>query len=121
MSAPDFNRALRRTAMLALVALLPACTRHDTSLEEVPTAIPPDSDARQASGVPTRFVLPAIPNGTNCQSPIGDPRSGARLRLVRQWNGRGDYEVPAGYYGATVNELLRVDCVRGSPIGLIRR
>jgi hypothetical protein len=33
---------------------------------------------------------------------------------------RGDYAVPAGRYGARRGELLRIDCVKRTAIGLVR-
>jgi hypothetical protein len=34
---------------------------------------------------------------------------------------RADYSVPAGRYGVGSNELLRLDCNTGIPIGIVRR
>lgn len=108
-------------ALGALAALLMSSTGCASGRPPNSNDIPPDASARPARDLPERFVLPNPPVGTICQSPIGDPRTGARLRLVRSLNGRGDYEVPAGFYGANASELLRVDCTRGTALGLVRR
>lgn len=116
MTTTKAAKALTLLAAAALGAAGCASGRPQTSND-----VPPDATARPARDLPERFVFPEPPVGTVCQSPIGDPRTGARLRLVRSFNGRGDYEVPAGFYGATASELLRVDCTRGNSIGLVRR
>ena len=110
-----------RTAVALLVAAVVGLAGCASGRPQTSNDIPPDDTARPARDLPERFVFPDPPVGTVCQSPIGDPRTGARLRLGRSFNGRGDYEVPAGFYGARASELLRVDCTRGNALGLVRR
>jgi len=86
---------------------------------------PADASLRPLTDAPTQFALSASARtrlSTDiCQSPIVDQRNGTSLRLERSVPGRGDYEVPAGHYGAQAGELVRVDCRTLQPIGLVRR
>ena len=84
---------------------------------------------RPATRAPARFepenrALRLTPGdtlaGAGCLSPMVDPRDGAQLRFVFSAS-YGDYEVPAGRYGASANELLRLDCNTGRVIGIVRR
>jgi len=83
----------------------------------------------EAVDVPERFqVLDAASNapramdpGPACENPLIDPRDGTRLTLVRASGGLGDYEPAAARYGLAADELLRVDCVTGAPVGRVTR
>lgn len=98
-----------------------ACSIGVSSTESLPVL-------RQATDAPARFVLdPAatasqdtIP-GEGCGSPLHDPRDRTAIIMVRSAAGRGDYRVPAGRYGIGDNELLRVACNTGEPLGVVRR
>jgi len=50
-----------------------------------------------------------------------DPRDGARLRLMRTYHDRGDYDVPSGRYGVDADKLLRLECGTGRPVGVVPR
>ena len=109
-----------------LVAALPAACVHTSAMSaEVRDRLP----IRPATRTPARFepqnrALRLTPGdtiaGAGCVSPMIDPRDGAELRFVFSTS-YGDYEVPAGRYGAGANELLRLDCNTGRVIGLVRR
>jgi len=82
-------------------------------------------EPRPADDTPTAFVTE---DGTTpveaCRSPLIDPRDQTRLRLIRSapmgGSHRGDYEVTGGRYGVGENELLRIDCTTGEPLGIVR-
>jgi hypothetical protein len=87
----------------------------------------PDSRAVAALDTPDYFV-PDSPDATkqlspdeSCRNPMFDPRDGSEVRLVRSSRGRGDYEVPNGRYGAGPDQLLRLECGTGRPIGVVPR
>ena len=86
---------------------------------------PSDASVRPLTDAPTQFSLSGSARtrmSTDiCQSPLVDQRNGTTLRLERSVPGRGDYEVPAGHYGAQAGDLVRVDCRTLQPIGLVRR
>jgi hypothetical protein len=86
---------------------------------------PADASVRPLTDPPTQFAQSGSGRTRQktdiCQSPVVDQRNGISLRLVRSVPGRGDYEVPAGHYGAQAGELVRVDCRTLQPIGLVRR
>jgi hypothetical protein len=84
---------------------------------------------RLASDAPARFV--STPTGNTvpadsvdtalCRNPFFDPRDATRVVPVRSAQGQGDYAVPNLRYGVGADELLRVDCRTGAPIGIVRR
>ncbi len=80
-----------------------------------------------ASGTPDAFLvvdgseIRAARPGEGCRSPMADPRDDARLMLIRSTSNVGDYEVPAGSYGVGPRSLLRIDCLTGGVIGIVRR
>ena len=115
-------RAISSIALLALVLSGCILTRD--------TGFPADSDARRALEVPERFepreaawrIEPGDTlAGRACLNPMVDPRDGTELRLVRSVGPRGDYHVPAGRYGVGQDELLRLDCNTGRPLGVVAR
>jgi hypothetical protein len=66
--------------------------------------------------------------GEGCRNPMIDPRDRTLLDLRRSANGVGDYRVTAGQdaglasgakYGLTSQQLLRIDCATGKPIGIV--
>ena len=78
-------------------------------------------------GVPRHFLvqdhggLRTPRPGEGCRNPLLDPSTGTALTLVRSADGMGDYSVPKGLYGLKSNELLRVECATGVPIGVVTR
>jgi hypothetical protein len=83
-----------------------------------------------ATDVPARFqVLDAasgarrdVGPGPACANPLVDPRDGTELRLDRSGDGQGDYAVASpARYGLAADELLRVDCRTGAPLGKVSR
>jgi hypothetical protein len=110
------HRLLLPFAVMALVATA-ACN----TVMNYPTAV-----LRAAQDAPAQFVradssaISGTPGSAACTSPIVDPRNGARLTMMRAYQGNGDYSVPAGSYGVGTGELLRVDCANGQPIGVVR-
>jgi hypothetical protein len=84
---------------------------------------------RPASDAPARFeprnpsLRPAPGDtlaGPGCLSPMVDPRDGTEVRFVLSTS-YGEYELPAGRYGARPGELLRLECNTGRVIGLVPR
>ena len=106
---------LRISVALGLITVA-ACN----TLIAYPTVV-----ARPAQDAPERFLradstpISGTPGSAICTSPILDPRTGARLTMVRAYRGSGDYSVPAATYGVGTRELLRVDCATGAPIGIV--
>ena len=83
-----------------------------------------DYEVRPASNLPDRFTWEGSETTASeggCRSPIIDPRDGTRGLIVRSIIGQGDYEVPPGRYGTSRGELLRIDCVSGVAIGIVKR
>jgi hypothetical protein len=106
--------------LLAVFALTGGCATAN---------FPPDGAARTAQNLPDYFRV-GTPTGTTtvepiqgegCQNPMVDPRTEARLRLVRSQGDRGDYEVPGGRYGVGTQELLRLECKTGRVVGIVPR
>lgn len=110
-----------RLAAAGAVLLIVGCASTRDNL-----ALPPD---RSAQDVPARFILDmstaAVPSdtvpGSGCRSPLFDPRDGTRIVMQRSGAGRGDYAVPMGRYGVGPDELLRLVCNTGEPLGVVRR
>jgi hypothetical protein len=107
-----------------LGAVLAACALGQSG------SFPADTTARPAQELPVRFepVAPVmrVPPadtiaGASCNSPFRDPRDGTLLRMERAIAPRADYVVPAGRYGVGRDELLRLDCNTGVPIGIVHR
>lgn len=88
-----------------------------------PASWPSQVKSLTADDVPSRF---AFPEGSEtatpaCGSPITDPRDGSTSTLVRSQGGLGDYRPAPGRHGLAEDELLRVDCRDGRPLGAVRR
>ena len=78
-----------------------------------------DCSARVTATLPQRFVLVPESGGSPCPRAITDP-AGNRLMLLRVLsNGRADYSIPSGLYGARANEALRLHCADGTVAGLV--
>lgn len=102
-------------ARAALLLVLGAC------LSVGGGSFPADAVARPATGTPAAFTFTVPPSPDACRSPALDPQDGTRLVLVRSVHERGDYEVPAGRYGVSDREYLRLDCATGAVIGVVPR
>jgi hypothetical protein len=115
---PGISSPSKETLLLAIIASLGCASSHGGGF-------PADASVRPLTDAPTPFALSGSPRtrmSTDiCQSPLVDQRNGTTLRLERSVPGRGDYEVPAGHYGAQAGDLVRVDCRTLQPIGLVRR
>ena len=88
------------------------------------TSWPTRADSSVISDTPDHFLVvdattgaTSEPSGTVCRSPMTDPRDGTRLTLVRSNAGLGDYQPQAQRYGLAGNQLLRIDCNSGRPVG----
>ncbi len=81
----------------------------------------PGTVLRRAAEAPEAFVADEPAKLFTCLSPLRDARNGVRLTLVRSSDGEGDYAVEGSRYGVGRDELLRVDCGTGAPIGIVRR
>jgi hypothetical protein len=115
---PGISSPSKETLLLAIIASLGCASSHGGGF-------PADASVRPLTDAPTQFALSGSARtrmSTDiCQSPLVDQRNGTTLRLERSVPGRGDYEVPAGPYGAQAGDLVRVDCRTLQPIGLVRR
>ena len=109
---------MRHIPLLAALALtLSACAS---------TGWPTEADASAMTDVPDHFVVidPASgdssePAGPDCRNPMADPRDGSRLTLVRSSGGHGDYLPATPRYGLATNQLLRIRCSDGRPVGRV--
>jgi len=83
---------------------------------------PPRTIDRLASNPPDMFVQEdgRAKSGNACLTTIVDPRDNTSLQLVRKVSGQGDYRAPAGKYGVSDTELLRVDCTTTIAVGIVR-
>lgn len=84
-----------------------------------------DREVRPAEDTPPAFVTEdGVAPVQTCNATVIDPRDQTRLRLMRSavigGSYRGDYDVPSGKYGVRRDELLRVDCATGEPLGVVR-
>ena len=78
-----------------------------------------DCSARVTATLPQRFVLVPESGGSPCPHVITDA-GGSRLTLLRVLsNGRADYSITPGLYGARENEALRLHCADGTVAGLV--
>ena len=115
-----------RLSLIVAVSAIGGCAVKPSSMTaEVRDRLP----IRSATRVPARFepqnrALRLTPGdtieGSGCVSPMVDPRDGTEVRFVFSTS-YGDYEVPAGRYGAGAGDLLRLDCNTGRVIGIVRR
>ncbi|MCP9200625.1 hypothetical protein MKO06_11945 [Gramella sp. GC03-9] len=78
---------------------------------------------RPAERTPAAFITTEgmVLDGTSCKSPLRDPRDGTEIILVESIKGLGDYQVPKGRYGVSVDELLRVNCETGEVVGIVTK
>ena len=107
---------MRNSSMAVLVSLaLTSCMR---------TSWPVEADSSAISDTPDHFMVveaaagtTSEPAGPPCRNPMTDPRDGTRLTLIRSSAGFGDYRPDKPRYGLSANQLLRVNCSDGRPIG----
>jgi hypothetical protein len=106
--------------MLAGVLMLAASGGCSTWHKAIATT--PDRIDRLATGVPEQFLREdgSPITGNTCLTPLMDPRDKSLVQLVRTIPVQGDYRVGAGKYGVSGNELLRIDCTTGRPVGIVR-
>ena len=87
------------------------------------TSWPTEADPSIVSDAPDHFLVleasgaTSEPSGPACRSPMTDPRNGTRLALVRSKAGFGDYQPDTQRYGLVGNQLLRINCSDGRPVG----
>ncbi|KFN43038.1 hypothetical protein [Arenimonas oryziterrae] len=88
------------------------------------TGWPSKTDPSVISGTPDHFLVfdaasgaLSEPAGPDCRNPMTDPRDGTRLTLIRSKAGFGDYQTTTPKYGLTGDQLLRIDCRDGRPVG----
>ena len=88
------------------------------------TGWPSAADPSVVSGTPDHFLVVDVatgatsaPTGPACRNPLADPRDGTRLTLVRSQAGFGDYRTDTPRYGLAGDQLLRIDCSNGRPVG----
>lgn len=112
---------IRPSTVALLTVLLAGCAYAQRS----PGAAVP----RSAVDVPEHFLVGEHdgsgtsepgPDGT-CRNPLVDPRTGAKLTLLRSSDGSGDYEVPPGRYGVHEGEALRIECATGRAVEIVKR
>ena len=101
---------------LVLLLLLVGCAHTQGETER---------EVREAEDTPPTFATEdGVAPVQGCNVTVIDPRDQTRLRLIRSavigGAHRGDYDVPAGKYGVRSDELLRVDCASGEPLGIVR-
>lgn len=85
---------------------------------------PPLADASAISDTPDHFLVldgttgaSSGPSGPACRNPLVDPRDGTKLTLVRSNSGFGDYQPDGVRYGLASDQLLRINCSNGQPVG----
>lgn len=90
---------------------------------------PAQAPWRPAAGAPDHFLVGAhegdatrepVADGL-CRSPMVDPSDGTKLVMDRAEGGFADYIVPEGKYGVGKDEVLRIECATGRPVGIFRR
>lgn len=105
-------------------ALLTGCGGNSSGFPSAATPLPAGEDLPGQFEPPTGFArlnpTDTIP-GNACLSPMVDPRNGTKLTMQRAANGMADYSVPDGKYGVKPNQLLRLDCNTGKPLGIVKR
>lgn len=88
------------------------------------TSWPADANPAVISDTPDHFLVVdtatgavSEPAGPACRNPLIDPRNGTRLTLIRSHGGAGDYLPDQLRYGLAANQLLRIRCSDGQPVG----
>jgi hypothetical protein len=114
---------IRRHAFMATTLAMGVLTVSGCAMHSSAVAL------RAPTDTPDHFLVGAISGGETwepggdlvCHSPLVDPRTGAKITLVRSSGGRGDYEVPEGRYGVGEKEVLRIECANGKALGIFKR
>ena len=90
------------------------------------TSWPTEANSFAISDTPDHFLVvetatgtTSEPSGPACRSPMTDPRDGTRLTLIRSSAGLGDYQPDTPRYGLVANQLLRINCSNGRPVGSV--
>ena len=116
---------LRTVVFLLGTGVIASCAHTSAMSAERRDTLP----VRPASDAPARFeprsaslrIAPVDTlAGPGCLSPMVDPRDGTEVRFVFSTS-YGEYEPPAGRYGARPGELLRLECNTGRVLGLVPR
>jgi hypothetical protein len=114
------NRSARASFILVTLSLIAAgCSTGE--LWRPPMATPDhflavDGDGGADGGSPREPVADG-----RCHSPLVDPADGTKILMVRAMDGYGDYVVPEGRYGLGKDDVLRIQCSTGRPIGIFRK
>ena len=110
------NTTVRWLAALAVTLLLEQAACFGTARQSTGCE---DCSARTTATLPQRLVIAPESGGSSCPRVITDA-GGNRLSLLRVLpNGRADYTVTPGLYGARENEALRLHCKDGTVAGLV--
>jgi len=108
---------MKRIAPLLSGLLLAGCASFPPATSHPTQDTPAHFDVLDAASGNVRANDPA----PSCESPLVDPRNGITLTLVRSIGGHGDYAPTRPGYGLAANELLRIDCTSGAPMGAVPR
>lgn len=89
------------------------------------TSWPSRVDSPNIYGVPDHFLVvdaatgaTSEPSDAACRNPMADPRDATRLTLIRSNAGFGDYQPETPSYGLGEDQLLRINCRDGTPVGV---
>ena len=105
-----------------MAGALTACASTSTFSPATPMRPGQDFPARFDPPAGFERILPADTiSGSTCLNGLRDPRDGATLRMLRSSGRQADYEVPAGRYGVSESEVIRLDCNTGRPLGIVAR
>jgi len=115
----DMRHTTRITTVITLLALLGCASSSISWTDEA--IIRPGTDLPDHFLVATELGASEPDTTGNCHSPMIDMRDDTPLILFRSDQGRGDYEVPNGRYGVGPEELLRLDCATGRPLGIVKQ
>jgi len=106
---------MKAVLLVASSALLASCAS---------VSWPTSADPSLISDTPDHFLVLDLvtgersdPAGPVCRNPLVDPRDGTRLTLIRSSSGFGDYQPGKPRYGLTGDQLIRVNCNNGLPVG----
>jgi len=107
---------MKAVSLVATASLLMAGCASTSWPTQVDTSVLVDAPDHFLVVEPTTGVASEPTGDKTCHSPIKDPRSGVQFALARSSDGFGDY-FPGTAYGLRPDQLLRIDCRSGRPIG----